>query len=274
MFDPKLKPGQKLSNKELCEIFKCSPQGGMRKSKKTNTLVLISNHVKSIYNDRWIGDVFHYTGMGMEGDQSLNFSQNKTLLSSKSNNIDVHLFEVFEEKIYTYIGRVILADNPYTEIQLDKNGRQRKVWIFPLKLCENNVPILPKEDLENVLKTKERKAKDISNEELLNRAKSSPKQAGTRKVITKQYERNVWVSEYAKRRAKGICQLCGQAAPFKTKNGEPYLEVHHIIWLSQGGEDSIENTVALCPNCHRKMHILNLPGDRKKLLEIAKKLKG
>ncbi|MGA2227240.1 MAG: HNH endonuclease, partial [Syntrophobacteraceae bacterium] len=24
----------------------------------------------------------------------------------------------------------------------------------------------------------------------------------------------------------------------------------------ENGEESIENTVALCPNCHRKMHIL------------------
>ncbi|WP_296863638.1 HNH endonuclease [Thermosyntropha sp.] len=32
--------------------------------------------------------------------------------------------------------------------------------------------------------------------------------------------------------------------------GEP-----HIEWLSRGGTDTIDNTVALCPNCHRKMHV-------------------
>lgn len=38
----------------------------MRRSKATNTLVLVSNHVESVYDDRWEGDIFHYTGMGLE----------------------------------------------------------------------------------------------------------------------------------------------------------------------------------------------------------------
>ena len=37
-FDPELNYGDELNNTELREIFKCSPQGGMRKSNKTNTL--------------------------------------------------------------------------------------------------------------------------------------------------------------------------------------------------------------------------------------------
>ena len=64
------KIGEELSNDELVEIFKCGPQGGMRRSLKTNTLVLTSKHIDNVYDDRWIGSVFHYTGMGLEGDQS------------------------------------------------------------------------------------------------------------------------------------------------------------------------------------------------------------
>ena len=54
--------------------------------------------------------------------------------------------------------------------------------------------------------------------------------------------------------AKGKCDKCDQPAPFKKRNGEPYLEVHHIILLSEGGEDILKNTIALCPNCHREKH--------------------
>ena len=81
-----------------------------------------------------------------------------------------------------------------------------------------------------------------------------PKQT---EVVVKQYHRSKLISSYAKRRANGICQLCGQYAPFSDENGNPYLETHHIVWLSQGGLDSVENTVALCPNCHKKMHVVN-----------------
>ena len=66
-----------------------------------------------------------------------------------------------------------------------------------------------------------------------------------------------------------MCQLCQKPAPFKKKKtGEPFLKVHHITWLAKDGDDTIENTVALCPNYHRKMHSLNLKSDREKLIEL------
>lgn len=56
-------------------------------------------------------------------------------------------------------------------------------------------------------------------------------------------------------RASGVCEFCRMPAPFKRKtDGTPYLEVHHKIRLSDGGEDTVENAVALCPNCHRAAH--------------------
>ena len=77
--------------------------------------------------------------------------------------------------------------------------------------------------------------------------------------------RSAEVVRITKARANGVCQLCGLPAPFKDKNGEPYLESHHIIWLSRGGEDSTSNTVALCPNCHTKMHVVDSEDDIKML---------
>ena len=76
----------------------------------------------------------------------------------------------------------------------------------------------------------------------------------------------------AKRWAEGVCQLCRQPAPFTDKRGQPYLETHHIIWLARDGEDSIANTGALCPNCHRRMHVVDDPEDRKSLAELSSKM--
>jgi len=46
--------------------------------------------------------------------------------------------------------------------------------------------------------------------------------------------------------------------------------VHHIEWLSRGGQDTIDNTAALCPNCHRKMHALDIESDKKLLKNKVK----
>ena len=91
--------------------------------------------------------------------------------------------------------------------------------------------------------------------------KASKKKLAVYNINTKTFIRDPYVAEYVKRKANGICQLCGNPAPFKDSNNKPYLESHHIVWLSKGGEDTIENTVALCPNCHRKMHVLNSQED-------------
>lgn len=80
--------------------------------------------------------------------------------------------------------------------------------------------------------------------------------------------RNPDIAKYVKKRANGICELCEQPAPFSIKNG-PYLEVHHIKKLSDGGEDIPNNLVALCSNCHRKVHTVDDKNDIEKLLRKA-----
>lgn len=68
------------------------------------------------------------------------------------------------------------------------------------------------------------------------------------------FNRSEKVKDITLKRAEGICELCGNEAPFITDEGKPYLEVHHIVPLSEGGKDTLFNTIALCPNCHRKLH--------------------
>ena len=70
-FNSDLRQGQILVNADICHIFLCGPQGGMRKSNKTNSLVIISDHSKGTYENRWEEGVFHYTGMELKGEQKL-----------------------------------------------------------------------------------------------------------------------------------------------------------------------------------------------------------
>ena len=89
----------------------------------------------------------------------------------------------------------------------------------------------------------------------VNLINSYPKYPRKREVVTDVYERNPYVVAKSLQRANGNCEDCSQPAPFLRKSDStPYLEVHHIIPLSQGGEDTLSNVIALCPNCHRKVH--------------------
>ena len=94
-----LEQGQVLDNQALIEIFKCSPQGGMRRSLKTNTLVVVSNHVESIYDDRWIEDTFHYTGMGQKGDQGVDLSNDPVLVGPEELEWTSHSLQRFVESL-------------------------------------------------------------------------------------------------------------------------------------------------------------------------------
>ena len=130
-----LKTGVVLSNQDIADTFKCSTQGGMRRSKRTNTLVLISDCTK-LYRDQWHGDTLHYTGMGQNGDQSFQFMQNRTLFESSTNGVQIHLFEVTTPHYYTYRGIVQLDGKPYCAKQEDQSGFLRTVCMFPIRVIK------------------------------------------------------------------------------------------------------------------------------------------
>lgn len=96
------------------------------------------------------------------------------------------------------------------------------------------------------------KLSSAERRERLKSATTKPKQKTVKTVI---YDRNPDVVAEVLFMAKGKCEMCLSTAPFNRKSdGTPYLEVHHIIPLSQGGDDTVKNAIALCPNCHRKSH--------------------
>jgi 5-methylcytosine-specific restriction protein A len=75
------------------------------------------------------------------------------------------------------------------------------------------------------------------------------------KISSETYIRDPLVRAWILEHSSGICESCGDEAPFHTETSNlPYLEVHHLISLSNNGADSIENAIAVCPNCHRRLH--------------------
>jgi hypothetical protein len=76
--------------------------------------------------------------------------------------------------------------------------------------------------------------------------------------LNRQFLRDESVRSWVLRNSIGICECCNKGAPFSGADGTPYLEVHHVRHLAHGGSDTLSNTVAVCPNCHRELHHGNL----------------
>lgn len=158
--------------------------------------------------------------------------------------------KIFSKKIDSIPFRI--TDKYYTEYV----DYAHKNFNVVLKKCEKN---------NNYSLIKQR-AKNIS---ILNASRNNP--SSKIKLTTNSYIRNLYIEKETKMRANGKCDLCGKDAPFLIRDKEPYLECHHIKFLAENGPDSIYNTVALCPNCHRKMHSLKLKKDINKLISKVKK---
>lgn len=94
-----------------------------------------------------------------------------------------------------------------------------------------------------------------SKQERIRRLAEAARKPRTVLRVVRGHERNPDVVAEVLIRAQGACEVCGSPAPFTRKsNGSPYLEVHHVAQLAHGGDDTVENAIAVCPNCHRQQH--------------------
>ncbi len=179
------------------------------------------------------------------------------------------LFEKIAEKLVEY-----LSDFD-KDIRRNSNGEPS----IKLNLLKTEIPSLKKMYLEENIAINQNNSIQNMTEKSLEKIKTQAilesKENATKvknkisKVSTTIYNRDSYISQYVKILAKGKCQLCESPAPFNDREGKPYLESHHIEWLSNGGKDTIENCIALCSNCHRKMHILDLKENVNKLKLIT-----
>ena len=144
------------------------------------------------------------------------------------------------------ITRIYLTDNLPFRIEW-KSERSKK---FSQLNYEKEWIYFPHNLSKTIL---DKKVIDLMNQGIIKKptgTKNPKKQSGS---VTG-YQRDAEVVAYALQEANGICQRCKNKAPFITKDGRPYLEVHHKKHLSENGPDVPENVIALCPNCHRNEH--------------------
>ncbi|SDQ62485.1 HNH endonuclease [Natronobacterium texcoconense] len=194
------------------------------------------------YRDEFRGDTFIYTGEGQEGDMEMT-GGNRAIRDHREDGRELHLFESNDEAwSITYVGE-FEYDSWFTDRLRDTNGNEREAIRFRLEPVDDEVAI-EADDLEA-----------LALETLYDRAKgNSVSESELEGATQMRYSRSEAVREYALRAAEGVCQGCGEPAPFTGRDGAPFLEVHHLHRRSDGGPDHPDNVVALCPNCHRRVH--------------------
>lgn len=185
--------------------------------------------------------------------------------------------QITAEDVYKAINRYNNGDRPYNFIKPRSWYLSDQGYIYPLKyiyalvinqetnsfhtsdaqreLGDLGFKIKEIKDFETeFLKDVEKSLNDTSENRRKRLAKAPKMPSFTiREVIV--YKRNSDVVAEVLDKANGICQACRKPAPFnKRSNNKPYLEVHHRIHLANDGEDTVENAIAVCPNCHREAH--------------------
>ena len=105
---------------------------------------------------------------------------------------------------------------------------------------------------------KPNKSEEEIAEELFADDTSAGEAKKTQKAI-ETFERNRKAVRELKKLYK-TCQITGDTFVFPKANGRPYLEVHHLVPLGEGGADSPANLVVISAHIHRMLHYAVVEG--------------
>ena len=222
-------------------------QGGIITPAQHSLVIIITGEegLAHGYADRTRDDgVFEYFGEGQVGDMALQRG-NLAIASHSAEGNSLLLFRKTNEGL-RFVGEMVYEGHHF-ERAPDREGNERSAIVFelrPLTAVVERVeesataePLRPLEELRSLARAAAR-------------ASQMPASIGFRNV----YQRSQDARNYVLARAAGHCEGCRTPAPFIRKDGSPYLEPHHIRRVSDGGPDDPSFVIALCPNCHRRVH--------------------
>jgi hypothetical protein len=138
-----------------------------------------------------------------------------------------------------------------------KRGKDNDIGSLKTIVPGNYVetPLITLEEYSQQLEVEIAKSRKDGKDARRKRLAESGRKPALVQVTSFTFARNPDVIVEVLERAGGKCEACLKDAPFiRAKDNTPYLEVHHQVQLSEGGDDAVDNALAVCPNCHRKMH--------------------
>jgi 5-methylcytosine-specific restriction protein A len=231
---------------------------------------------KVVVLNLWYAELREHGGVISERRNLREVSPN---ITGKGEHVRRRHMAVFEKAVAAAVGdrlpvRVIICDGPRRDLSKSNSkpssARRRmldpEVWIISeydkstgryvaVRGTSPQAPLLDEEDFLQDLKRKVERSLGDSSLNRRKRLAAAPRIAERISVRSFRFQRNPDVIAEVLLRAVGKCEGCGNLAPFKKRSDKsPYLEVHHVEQLAEGGEDTPDNARALCPNCHRREH--------------------
>ncbi|WP_299864441.1 HNH endonuclease [uncultured Hoeflea sp.] len=225
--------------------FRGQQQGGII-TPVGHPLVIIITGAEGLthgYSDQLREDgAFEYFGEGQVGDMQM-IKGNVAIRDHSANGKSLLLFRKTKDGL-RFLDEYVYETHRTVRAP-DRNGDERDAYVFELQ---------PLESIQDTTSTSA-SAPTTNLATLRARAMSASRAQVSQSTATRTvFERSKDVRDYVVARAAGDCEGCGSPAPFIRTNGTPYLEPHHIRRVSDGGPDDPHFVIALCPNCHRRVH--------------------
>lgn len=207
------------------------------------------------YSDGFQTDgTYWYTGEGQVGDMQM-AKGNAAILNHRHQGKALLLFEApakASKGSVRFAGEMAYMAHHWGQ-KPDRTGPLRQAVVFHLELLpETSAAPPPHRHVQESapLYVKRPAAMENLRQQGL---RAAPASATVAERLVQVRNRAQAIKAYALARAQGHCEACQQPAPFETRKG-PFLEVHHVFRLADGGPDHPDKVVALCPNCHRRAH--------------------
>lgn len=248
---PRFQIGQLYERGAIHEEYSGQRQSGIITPADHPVVLIITgaSGLKFGYADKWDEEgVFHYFGEGQTGD--MRFAAGNTAVRDHAKHEkELHLFERAGNGSLRYVGEMVCAGYEWKTAP-DKHGAPRQAIVFQL-VPATTASATPYDGIPSV--------NDLAR--LAQEADTDPTEnADSGESRRRTYARSRALRTYVRARANGVCEGCGEDAPFKAMDGNAYLEAHHTKRRSDFGPGNRRTVIALCPNCHTRVHF-SIDGD-------------
>ncbi|SDZ79224.1 5-methylcytosine-specific restriction enzyme A [Thalassobacillus cyri] len=202
------------------------------------------------YPNKWIepNNLLKYYMYSARKVFNKDYKYNRAILNSNTTNTPIYVFQKEGTRL------ILKGIFRYEKDEYDPEDGSR--WFILQKINTiSTEKIMTEAEYNQEIQKLVNKSKRDSDSNRRQRLANADNVPDKLTVTSTQFKRNADVIAEVLKRADGVCEKCYKPAPFLRANDyTPYLEVHHLKPLAEGGEDTVKNAVALCPNCHREYH--------------------